>query len=270
METKISVVTVTYNAEKEIAKTLESICRQTYKNIELVIKDGKSMDQTNSLIKQMNRKYSERTFVHIISADDGIYSAMNEAVEHCTGDWVIFLNAGDYFAGSSVLQDIFSKKDYSKVDVLYGDATIVDRPQRSIWVGNLKDIPNKMPFCHQTCFTRRELLMKNKFDESYRIAADYNLIYSLYDQKRKFQYLEKVVSIFNLDGISSTKYFLRVKEQHRVIKSHGNKIRWRRYLLQYADAAGKAFINKCIPLKYQNGLRIFYARNIKKYKKIES
>ena len=102
MNAKISVITISYNAEKEIEKTILSVISQTYDNIEYIIVDGASKDNTISIVN----KYKKKISCVISEPDKGIYDAMNKGIMHATGEWLIMRNAGDVFCDKSVLQNI--------------------------------------------------------------------------------------------------------------------------------------------------------------------
>lgn len=112
---KVTVVTVCYNAATVIEETILSVLSQDYQSMEYIVIDGGSTDGTVDIIK----KYSDRIAYWVSEPDGGIYYAMNKAVEHATGDYVNFMNAGDTFFDSNVLKDIFYRKLYTE-DVIYG------------------------------------------------------------------------------------------------------------------------------------------------------
>ena len=112
---KITVVTVCYNAVKEIEKTIQSVISQTYDNVEYIIVDGGSTDGTLDII----RKYSSRITRWVSEPDKGIFDAMNKSAHMATGEYINFMNAGDLFFDEKVLSDIFAGRSYDE-DVLYG------------------------------------------------------------------------------------------------------------------------------------------------------
>ena len=99
---KVSVITVCYNAEEDIEKTLLSVIKQSYKDFEYIVVDGKSKDRTMEIVN----RYSKRITRMASELDTGIYNAMNKGVRMATGDYCIFMNAGDTFAGAEVLKQV--------------------------------------------------------------------------------------------------------------------------------------------------------------------
>jgi glycosyltransferase involved in cell wall biosynthesis len=102
---KISIITVCYNAEKQLKKTIDSVINQTYKNIEFIIIDGASSDNSLELLKT----YSSSINFWVSEPDHGIYDAMNKGLSVATGDYVQFLNAGDYFCDETSLEAIIEQ-----------------------------------------------------------------------------------------------------------------------------------------------------------------
>ena len=117
---KITIITVCYNSGKTIKDTIESVLAQNYKNFEYIIIDGKSKDNTVDIIKSYEPKFNGK-MKWISEKDKGIYDAMNKGIRMATGDWVIMMNAGDVFADSDVLQNVFSHVIPDKITFLYGD-----------------------------------------------------------------------------------------------------------------------------------------------------
>lgn len=200
-----SVVTVTYNAADLLKKTLESVLGQTSNDFEYVIIDGGSEDGTADLIQQ----HAPRLGYWSSEKDTGIYNAMNKAIRQCKGEWVIFMNAGDIFSDNDVLVRV-SEYCNDNADLVYGDRHRVDfaGSRRYEKAGELKDAYLREVVFHQSLFTRTSLLKERNYDESYKLAADYEfMLYALRNDK-KFQYVDFSISDFLEGGASRENYLL--------------------------------------------------------------
>jgi glycosyltransferase involved in cell wall biosynthesis len=215
----ISVITVVYNSEKLLERTILSVLNQSYTNIEYVIIDGASTDTTVDIIK----KYSESLAFWISEPDKGIYDAMNKGINHIRGEWIIFMNSGDIFYSDQVVEHIFDQYyiPENKI-IIYGD-TILD-------YGNYKKMkrasyPSKlwkrMIFSHQSSLIRTDIMKQYYFDISYRIAADYNLFISLWNDFGDdiFYKIDITISCYDAkEGISNKMRIHSVKERQKVLK----------------------------------------------------
>ena len=156
----ISIITVTFNAEKVIGKTLSSIRQQTFKDFEYIVIDGASKDLTLKLVNQ-----AEIPGTKIISEPDkGLYDAMNKGLRLAKGKYVIFLNAGDTFYSPETLAHYASQAEKDK-DIIYGDTIIVDQEGNKIADRHLsvpenltKDsFADGMLICHQAFMVKKDL-----------------------------------------------------------------------------------------------------------------
>lgn len=173
---KMSVVTVCYQAEKSIEKTIQSVIQQDYPEKEYWIIDGGSTDKTIDIISEYAKKYS--CIKWISEPDKGIYNAMNKAVQYVTGEYVYYLNCGDLFSSDSVLTMVAQKAECHPADIIYGDIIVqyTDSKKRAYYVKwkrmNSFLIALGITICHQAVFTRRDLLHKKGFDEEFELWAD--------------------------------------------------------------------------------------------------
>ncbi len=205
MKTMVSVITVCYHAEKYIQGVLETVLHQTYDNYEYVIKDGGSSDRTNEIIEEYKKSFEDKGIAvkHIVSKDKGIYDAMNEAVTHCSGTWVNFMNADDRYFTDDVLRHIFEGNFYDEADILYGDAVEAEFGHFYPYPKHMDEIEHKMPFSHQSCFIRTTLMQEVPYDLHYRIGADYDFLLKSYLNGRKFVHVEEIVCIVCREGVST-------------------------------------------------------------------
>ena len=201
----ISVITASYNSEKTIADTIDSLQMQSYDSFESIFIDGKSSDGTLDIINQCELKlkqvYSE--------PDDGIYQAMNKGIAYAKGDVIGFLNSDDFYADKNVLKDVeFLFKD-PEVDACYGDLCYVGKQNKNKIVRHWKSEPFKPGMFqkgwvppHPTFFARREVYEKHGgFDTSFKIAADYELLLRMVEVNRiNTIYIPKVMVHMRLGG----------------------------------------------------------------------
>lgn len=214
---KITVITVTFNAEKVLEKTILSVINQTYDNIEYIIIDGASTDRTMDIVK----KYSNRISIVVSEPDKGIYDAMNKGIKLATGDWINFMNSGDGFHSNDVLEKFVPQIEddtviaYGDVNLIFQSAELKVKPQ---CLEFLKE--GGMSFCHQSCLVKTSYHKEHLFDISFKIAADYNLFYNAYVREGiKFQYIPVLISDFDAeDGVSSSSknYRFSLSERARV------------------------------------------------------
>ena len=210
----ITVVTVCYNSADLIEETLKSVTEQNYSNKEYVVIDGASTDGTDQIID----KFIDSIDFYVSEPDNGIYHAMNKAVVKASGDWLIFMNAGDAFVDSEVLQKVANSLS-DETDVLYGD--ILTLKNRELI---LKKSPPKithmhrMPFCHQAVFTRTSLLRKFPFDEKYALSADFKLFKQLKSEEVDFEKIPITITIYDRTGLSSSQRSKGLAENIAIIK----------------------------------------------------
>lgn len=192
---KFTVVTVTFNAEKTLERTIESVASQTYRNIEHLIVDGLSTDGTLSLIQEYAEDNSVNATPHDIrlirEPDSGLYDAMNKGIDNATGDYILFLNAGDKFHSADTIERVVSDTlSRDRMDgeqtmwpaVLYGETDLVDdeghflrhrrlqAPSRLQWTS----FKGGMRVCHQSFYVLTELARRHHYDMQYRFSADFD------------------------------------------------------------------------------------------------
>lgn len=205
---KVTVITVCYNAANDLKITLDSVLKQTYTNFEYLIIDGGSKDQTLSLLRQYEPlfKKENKIFRFISEKDNGTYDAMNKGALLAKGEWINYMNAGDSFYTESCLQEFFNKSILPETGVLYGDTyQIYDFGTGIAQASDYEKDNPIMPFCHQSCFVKTNLMQKFQFDTSYRIVADHDLFYRLHKANIKFQYIPIVIAKYNGQyGLSAT------------------------------------------------------------------
>jgi glycosyltransferase involved in cell wall biosynthesis len=178
MSAKLSIITITYQAEKYLERTIQSVLAQGHRaEIEYIVIDGASKDGTLDLIET----YKSQLDQFVSEPDKGIYDAMNKGLQRATGDYVIFMNAGDTFADENTVAQIIASMD-SNPDVIVGDALFVDEAGKSLGLRS-EVTPHKIPkhltwksfqygmvICHQSFVAKRT--MAPRFDLSFRLSSD--------------------------------------------------------------------------------------------------
>ena len=182
---KISVITITFNAEQFLKETMQSVLKQTYTDIEYIIVDGKSTDGTVEIIKSFEAEMKAKSidFRWISEPDKGLYDAMNKGLRMATGDFVWFINAGDQIYDSTIAQkvaDAIAANEHA--DVVYGQTLIIDQngtpcsERHKIAPKNLqfKSLLNGLVVCHQSIVVRRSIAPN--YNLQYRYSADYDWV----------------------------------------------------------------------------------------------
>lgn len=197
---RVSIITVTYNAEPLLERTLQSVLAQRYADKEIVVVDGQSSDGTVAVIK----RHAAAIQSWVSEPDKGIYDAMNKGVQMATGDWILFMNAGDTFASDDVLQRLFDAVDPAQADVVYGDV-VKGGVVKAASKGRATPVSpyHRMLFCHQSVLTRRSCLLDTPFDIRHRLSADFKFFLLQYQQGARFQYVPLPVSVFDTGGVSN-------------------------------------------------------------------
>jgi glycosyltransferase involved in cell wall biosynthesis len=218
--TKYSVIVVCLNAGQRLCDTVKSILGQTYRNFEVVIKDGGSTDGS---VEALASAYQDsRLHVHR-QKDNGIYDAMNQAVKLAAGTYFLFLNAGDSFYDEHVLERITDEIKHKKADIIYGnlyhkalDTIIYAAPEINDFTC-YRNVP-----CHQTCFYHRTLFDKRGYLPKYTVRADYeHFLWCYYKRKAAICYVPEVIASYEGGGYSETKENRkRSARQHREIVVH--------------------------------------------------
>jgi glycosyltransferase len=205
---KVSIITVCYNAEPSIAKTIQSVLLQSYPNIEYIVIDGQSTDGTFAIIQQYKHKITK-----IVSEqDEGVYDAMNNGIQCAKGDIIYFLNADDVFCDKLAVSDIVKIfGEDSSAGIVYGNAKVINIPQNIKFnpqVGFNSEIKTKndlwkIGICHQRVFAKRDIFNKiGLFSLKYKIFADRVWLIQAYKNDVKFQHVKRDVVIWNYQGMS--------------------------------------------------------------------
>ena len=224
---KVSIITVCYNAETLIERTIQSVLNQTYTNVEYIIIDGKSTDDTLKIIDDLTSRTLHFTpRIKIISEPDrGIYDAMNKGLNWATGDYVWFINAGDEICEPTTLENLipyFQKN----ADVVYGDMVRVDECQNILGLAKQRPPENftwksfrmGMKVCHQSILVSRKIAPK--YDLQYRICADIDWVIQAMKQAQIVCNSQQILSRFLVGGFSKQHEKKAWKERFTIMKRH--------------------------------------------------
>ena len=212
----LSIVTITYNNLEGLQKTAQSITAQTCDNYEWIIIDGNSDDGTVQFLETVKADIS------ISEPDHGIYDAMNKGLAQATGQYSLFLNAGDVLENQHTLQEIKERIEHKKYDFIYGDSAEEisgkitfkrSRPHTKINQGMFTH--------HQAMIYNISIIQKIKYDTQYKIAADYDLTWKAIKQSKEFLYLPFPMCVFEAGGVSQQQVVKGRIEQFKIRKSHG-------------------------------------------------
>ena len=210
INSKLSIVTVTYNNISGLIKTVNSIKKQSFECYEHIVIDGNSIDGT---VEFLNEQCQNEKFIYLSENDTGIFNAMNKGISLAAGGWLLFLNAGDIFPTDTTLEKIRMTGVFedNSLELIYGDK--IDSTGRIIKAE--RDLSclylGEMPACHQSIFFRNNIT----YDESFRIFGDIDLLSKIYLTEPKYEYIEISISIYEGGGISGKISWLKRKEKFR-------------------------------------------------------
>ena len=195
----ISIITITLNAETYLAQTIQSVLNQTYTNIEYIIIDGGSTDNTLSIIN----KY-KACFAHVVSEkDEGIADAMNKGIALATGDYLLFLHADDYFMEhkslAKALEFLDGNTDILACSIQFGKRNQIYKPRGFNFWTNFKQ-----GIWHQGSICRKSLIKDlNGFDKQFQIAMDFDFFLRAYRRQARVVKAPLILSVMRDIGISS-------------------------------------------------------------------
>ena len=188
----ISIITVVFNGEKKLEKTILSVINQTYDNLEYIVIDGSSKDGTIDIVK----KYEDKINYWVSEKDSGIYEAMNKGILASKGDYINFMNAGDFFTRKNLVSEVVNILNSKKIDLLYGNSYIGNGSYNKV------NIKHKIQFiyktiCHQVIFAKKICFNNNMFDIRYQWLADYKWLLECFLNKNiKMKYINKEICYF--------------------------------------------------------------------------
>ena len=229
---KISIITATYNSGATITSCMASVLAQTYSNIEYLIIDGNSTDNTIATVKQIQSETPNATIVINSEPDKGIYDALNKGIAMATGDVIGFVHSDDILANPNTIKTIVEGLSFPNVSGVYGDLQYVTKQDTNKVVRHWQSQDFKpsllkkgwMP-AHPTLYLKREVYAKHgNFNLDYKIAADYDFILRVFkDQNYTFKYLPEVIMKMRTGGASNRSLkniIIKSKEDYKAVTTN--------------------------------------------------
>jgi glycosyltransferase involved in cell wall biosynthesis len=236
----ITYVTITYNAANVLQRTLDSVLQQDYPEITHLIIDGASTDGTMEMVNDYIERSNETDNGHRVQMtsepDKGIYDAMNKGLRSLDGDYVCFLNAGDFLPAPDTVSRIAQQVDSQLPAVLYGDTDIVDGegrflhhrrlapPEKLTW----KSFRQGMLVCHQAFYARTDFAIATPYNQKYRYSADVDWCIRIMKAAEKENVpllnLHMVVVNYTQEGQTTIHHRESLIERYRVMESHYGRV----------------------------------------------
>lgn len=209
----LSIITVNLNNREGLQRTIDSVVGQTFTDYEWIVIDGGSTDGSRDLIE----KYQDHFAYWCSEPDKGIYNAMNKGIAHAKGEWLQFLNSGDWLYENTTLEKVFSKEYVA--DVLYGDSIYIRKDSSFAHI-----CPDQLTLSylysdflnHQATFYKKELFDTYRYDETLRIYADWKLSLQLLLDGIIFQHIPFFVVNYDFTGLSAYMSESLAKEYQKI------------------------------------------------------
>lgn len=269
---KITIIIATYNAEKTLKQTLDSIKYQTYSNIELIVVDGNSTDNTVDIIKE----YNDIITKWISEPDTGIYNAWNKALNFVTGDYIAFIGADDCYCNYYVIKNIASYLDVD-TNILSTPIFLVDEKNKTQFLMNnhisKDELLSGSMIPHPGMFVKADIIKKYGFNEQNRIISDYEFLLQYILDGGKIKFIDVPSVYFSNYGISSGRFgdnywktsineHILLFEKYSIDKKYLFKFMDKRLLLRHSSSI--SFHIKCIVKIILNKLCLLeFAKKIK-------
>lgn len=231
-----SIVTVTYNAQETIERTLRSVEGQTYEGYEHIIVDGLSGDRTMEIVSEYARRNEGKQgrTVHTVSErDKGLYDAMNKAIRLATGKYIVFLNAGDKLHYRTILEEMAAMTGERDYCVVYGETDIVDGEGKFLRQRRLKaperltvnSFKSGMLVCHQSFYALTAIAKETPYDYlTYRYSADYDWTIRIMKEGRRRDLptfnTGMILTDYLSEGLTTKNHRKSLMERLRIMAKH--------------------------------------------------
>lgn len=211
---KLSIITVNLNNREGLQRTIDSVICQTFRDFEWIVIDGGSTDGSRKLIEQ----YADHFAYWVSEPDKGIYNAMNKGIKVAKGEYLQFLNSGDWLSSRNTLDSVFS--DATGGHIIYGDCAVMisDTQIEEIHFAPVFSFKKMLDgsIHHQSAFIKKELLVEEPYDETLKIVSDRKFFIRKALAGYSFEHVNHIVAVFDANGISSTEDKLAQVENEKV------------------------------------------------------
>ncbi len=230
MSLEISIITVSFNSEATIKDTIDSVLNQTYTNIEYLIIDGQSKDDTVKIIESFEPEFLEKGIIYkwISEPDAGIYDAMNKGLKMTSGEIIGIINSDDWYEPDTV-ETILSLKNNTTSAIFSGAMNRVTRKKKvykTMFNQSIDNIKNYMPVNHPATFVTKDVYKKSGgFDTTYKLSADYDFMFRAFNAGASFIFTKKVLVNMRNNGATGQikNLWISAKEDYNIQKK--NKVK---------------------------------------------
>lgn len=216
---KIDIITINLNNKNGLKRTIESVINQTYKDkLNFIVIDGASTDGSTDIINL----YKDQIDYWVSEKDSGIYNAMNKGIEASTSDYSLYLNSGDYLCENNVIEKVYDSLD---ADIVYGNEWKDNNGRK--FESKYPDILDEGFFKitalpHQSTFIRTQLLKEHPYNEKYKLIGDWLFLREMTMKYNvSYKHLPYPISVYGLDGISTTQRSVYNKEKNDYYRKIG-------------------------------------------------
>lgn len=262
MALKISVVTACFNSGATLRDCIASVARQTYPDIEHVIIDGASKDDTAAIVAAM--AIPQTTFVS--EPDNGIYDAWNKGIRRANGDYIWLLNSDDQIFDENTIQDavefIAENKD---PDVVYGKLKVCEKSTGYSYIAGRPAslggfLYGMQDFCILATIIRKDVFARiGHFNEDYRISSDYDWAIRLFKDRANTDivFFDRILTLFSVGGVSNLRYRVAYSEVARIVATHYS---CGRYLSHRIWSGWRMALMSLLPLARATGVLAIWRR----------
>jgi glycosyltransferase involved in cell wall biosynthesis len=222
---KISIITVTFNCQNTISKTIESVISQTYKNFEYIVIDGNSNDNTKNIINE----YKDNISTYISENDNGIYDAINKGIRLAKGEFIVILHSGDIFYNKLTIEHSINEiQNYFNTDIFFSNILFIDNIENK---KTLRKYSSKYfkPFMFRFGFMPAHtstIIRKKCFEDigfyniDYKIASDFDLLFNfIYLNNLNFKYIDMYFTYMTIGGISTSGFKSMIRINNEILQS---------------------------------------------------